>query len=103
MQVVRTPDLAGRVTAQRQTKILGRNPAPIVGHLDTGMAALLGLVGRLRPLGDCWQAWAAHLLGLPAWWAQVLARPGRPVSPGRLDDGRVKGGRRPSRRDAERP
>src|SRR5215216_2083954 len=39
---------------------------------------------------------------LPAGRALLLARPGRPVSPGRLDDGRVKGRRRRSRRDAER-
>jgi hypothetical protein len=41
-----------------------------------------------------------ELSKLPAWRTQVLARPGRSVSPGRLDDGRVKGGRRSSRRDA---
>ena len=40
---------------------------------------------------------------LPAGRALLLARPGRPVSPGRLDDGRVKGGRRPVRRTAQRP
>jgi hypothetical protein len=37
----------------------------------------------------------AHLLRLPAWWARgARPPPGRPVSPGHLDDGRVKGGRR---------
>jgi hypothetical protein len=60
--------------------------------------------GSVRALGDYWAGLGLLASsGLPAWWAQVLARPGRPVSPGRLDDGRVKGRRRRSRRDAKRP
>jgi hypothetical protein len=93
-QPMRTP------TVKRSSGSSTRLPIRVT-VLSVTMASLLGLVGRLRPLGDCWQAWGGHLLGPPAWWAQVLARPGRPVSPGRLDDGRVKGRRRRSRRDAE--
>jgi hypothetical protein len=98
----------------------------VAGDGDVGVGhscALLGLVlvllvggggpvGVLMPPSCVVGQQVPAGVGVPVWSATVLAScllvghcsspaPGDRVSPGLLDDDRVKGGRRPSRRDAE--
>jgi hypothetical protein len=62
---------------------------------------LPGLVGLSRPLETARRPSLLTSSGCLPGGLRSLARPGRPVSPGRLDGSQVKGRHRRSRRDAE--
>src|SRR5215207_10277065 len=73
--------------AQGWCWLVGRGGGPV-----SWLVLLPGRVGQLVPAGVGLPGVVRHGPRLlPAGRAQVLARPGRPVSPGRLDAGVVKG------------